>query len=436
MKTLRIRKFMVIGMISVVIFPWFIYFIVHFINLTAFQNGSQRNQEKLNEVTNLIAANPGEWSNSGWQNKLRKQLKQAKIDAVILSPSNREIFKFGNWHQNQWMQSKEITVIENGQTSGTVKLNSHWQNDTIAGICAFTALLSGIFFVGFQMRRSVVNPLEAMSKAARRIAKGDLEIHLPVSHVTEIFDVRAGFEVMVAGLNESFQNQARLEEERRFFIGSVAHDLRTPLFALRGYLEGLELGIASSPEKMAKYVGICKEKTEQLNRLVADLFAFTKLEYMEQTTSLEKVDTSLILGKSIDSLKPLALERGISIIFGSPSGKEEDTVDPHLLERAVNNLLENALRYTPAGGEISVTLKKEPGKTVIEVRDTGPGFSPEDLHRVFHPLYRGESSRNRATGGAGLGLAIAKRIFQAHGGDLAAANGRNGGAVLTGWMPS
>jgi signal transduction histidine kinase len=334
------------------------------------------------------------------------------------------------------MQSKEMTVIENGREAGIVKLNSRWQNDAIAGICAFTALLLSIFFVGFQMRRSVVNPLEAMSNAARRIAKGDLEIHLPVSRVTEIADVRAGFEVMVAGLNESFQNQARLEEERRFFIGSVAHDLRTPLFALRGYLEGLELGIASSPEKMAKYVGICREKTEQLNRLVADLFAFTKLEYMEQTASLEKVDASLILGKSIDSVKPLALERGISIIFGSLSGKEEDTVDPHLLERAVNNILENALRYTPAGGEISVTLKKEPGKTIIEVRDTGPGFSPEDVHRVFHPLYRGESSRNRATGGAGLGLAIAKRIFQAHGGDLAAANDRNGGAVLTGWIPS
>jgi signal transduction histidine kinase len=281
---------------------------------------------------------------------------------------------------------------------------------------------------------SVVKPLVAMSKAARRIAKGDLEIYLPVSRVTEIADVRAGFEVMVAGLNESFQNQARLEEERRFFIGSVAHDLRTPLFALRGYLEGLEMGIASSPEKVAKYVAICKEKTEQLNRLVADLFSFTKLEYMEQTVCLEKVDTSLILEKSIDSLKPLAEEKGISIAYRSPSEKEEDSVDPHLLERAINNILENALRYTPPGGEISVIFRKEHGKKVIEITDTGPGFSPEDLHRVFHPLYRGESSRNRDTGGAGLGLAIAKRIFQAHGGNLTALNRSNGGAVLVGWI--
>jgi signal transduction histidine kinase len=104
------------------------------------------------------------------------------------------------------------------------------------------------------------------------------------------------------------------------------------------------------------------------------------------------------------------------------------------LERALNNLLDNALRHTPQSGKFEVKWSHDSGKTKIEVKDTGPGFSPDELQHVFEPLYRGEASRNRATGGAGLGLTIAKRIFKAHGGDLTAENHPKGGAVLTGWF--
>jgi signal transduction histidine kinase len=436
MKTLHIRKFMVFGMISVVMLPWFVFFFIHFNNINVFQNGPRQTQEKTNEIITMITTNSARWNHPDWQSNLRKKLAAAKMDAVILSSANQEIFKYGSWHKNPWLSSQQIIVTKNEQVIGTVKLYSKWQNDIVAGLSALSALIIAILFVGFQMRRSVVKPLEAMSKAARRIAEGDFDINLPVSRVTEIAEVRTGFEVMVAGLRESFQKQAKLEEERRFFIGAIAHDLRTPLFALRGYLDGLEQGIASSPERMAKYVAVCKEKSDQLDRLVSDLFAFTKLEYMEQTPHLEKVDFNMILKKSLDSLRALAEKKRISIALVSTPDQYEAMADPHLLERALNNLLDNALRHTPIGGKIEVTGHSEHGKTFILVRDTGPGFSSEDLNHVFEPLYRGETSRNRATGGAGLGLTIAKRIFKAHGGDLMAANDPDGGAVLTGWIPS
>ncbi|MBD2864733.1 hypothetical protein IDH45_22380 [Paenibacillus sp. IB182363] len=114
--------------------------------------------------------------------------------------------------------------------------------------------------------------------AARQITAGDWEAKLPRSAITEIAEVRDGFERMVSGLRQAFQKQTELEEGRRFVIAAVAHDLRTPLFALRGYLEGLEQGVAQSPEKTAKYVAVCKEKSAQLDRLVEDLFTFTRLE--------------------------------------------------------------------------------------------------------------------------------------------------------------
>ncbi|MDR7000066.1 HAMP domain-containing sensor histidine kinase [Neobacillus niacini] len=434
MRTLRIRKFMVIGMVSVVIFPWIIYFFAHFYNGTPFQNGSQPVQEKLNETLDMIIIHSSKWESPQWQKKLQSQLLKENIHAEILSPSNRPIFKSRIWRSNPWISNQQFTVIENGKVVGTVRLYSQTKSDIFARILAVTTMILAIFFVGYKMQRYIVKPLEAMSGTARQIAEGDLDLNLPVSRVTEIAQVRSGFEVMVAGLREAFEKQAKLEEERRFFIGAIAHDLRTPLFALRGYLDGLEQGIAASPEKIAKYVSVCKDKSNQLERLVADLFAFTKLEYMEQTLHREKIDIEPILKSSIESLKPLADDKGVSVETEFPANDCEMTGDSHLLERAINNLLDNALRHTPNSSKIFVNWYKEPGKVTITVRDLGPGFSQDDLKHVFEPLYRGEVSRNRATGGAGLGLTIARRIFKAHGGELSAANHPDGGAVLTGWI--
>lgn len=284
------------------------------------------------------------------------------------------------------------------------------------------------------MRRFLLKPLENMSAAARQIAAGEWDVQLPLSRITEITEVRDGFEVMVKGLQKSYRKQVELEEERRFVIAAVAHDLRTPLFALRGYLDGLEQGIAQSPEKITKYVAICKEKSAQLDRLVEDLFTFTKMEYWETKLNNKAVDLKLILRKSIDSLSPLAWQKHISI---SNHAADDCLIsgDTHLLERAMNNLLDNAVRHTPSNGEIVVQCYRDGNKVKFTIRDTGPGFSSEELQQAFEPLYRGEESRNRSTGGSGLGLTISQRIIKRHGGELTAGNHSESGALLTGWIP-
>jgi signal transduction histidine kinase len=224
-------------------------------------------------------------------------------------------------------------------------------------------------------------PLERMCLAARQIAAGDWDVRLPESRITEIAEVRDGFEVMVKGLQTSNQKQVELEEERRFVIAAVAHDLRTPLFALRGYLDGLEQGIAQSPEKITKYLAVCKEKSAQLDRLVEDLFTFTKMEYLETKLNNKTVDLTFVLRKSIDSLSPLARQKHISI----SSHFTDDCIisgDTHLLERAMNNLLDNAVRHTPSDGEIVVQCYKDGSKVKFTIRDTGYGFSSEELQRV------------------------------------------------------
>lgn len=301
---------------------------------------------------------------------------------------------------------------------------------------AVFGLLAALFLIGLGMRKHILTPLEKLGLAARRIGEDDWDVRLPASRIAEIADVRDGFDAMVQGLRSSHRKQAELEEERRFVIAAVAHDLRTPLFALRGYLDGLEQGIAQSPEQMAKYVAVCKEKSAQLDRLVEDLFAFAKLEYSETETDDSRVDLRLVLRKAIEGLGPLAGEKRISVL--SALAEEECAVrgDAHLLERAVGNLLDNAARHTPARGSIVVQCRKQGDRIHFAIRDTGPGFGPEELPRAFEPLYRGEESRNRSTGGAGLGLTISRRIVRRHGGELAAGNHPEGGALLSGWIPA
>lgn len=289
---------------------------------------------------------------------------------------------------------------------------------------------------GYGLRRLIVKPIEALGRASAQIAEGDWNIELPDSRIAEIASVRDGFVEMAASLRRSFAEQAELEEERRFMIGAIAHDLRTPLFALRGYLDGLEQGIAATPEQMQRYVAVCKEKAVQLDRLVEDLFAFAKTEYLQMTPRSDTLDCRDLLRKSVEDMRRLADIKGIVIVLDESEQACFVKGDAHLLERAINNLLDNAVRHTPANGRIFTHCRREEDGAVITIRDTGPGFAASELARAFDPLFRGEASRNRATGGAGLGLAIARRIFRAHGGELTASNDSAGGAVLIGRLPA
>ncbi|MGH2345944.1 MAG: histidine kinase dimerization/phospho-acceptor domain-containing protein, partial [Chloroflexota bacterium] len=149
------------------------------------------------------------------------------------------------------------------------------------------ALLLTITAVALFLGRAVLGPLAAMSRAARRIAAGDLTILLPTSMAREIADVTTALETMGTGLHEAVKRQADLEQERCLFIGAIAHDLRTPLFTLSGYLDGLKAGLATTAEKADHYVEVCREQTVVLERLVADLFAYTRVEYLEQAPRRE-----------------------------------------------------------------------------------------------------------------------------------------------------
>lgn len=217
-------------------------------------------------------------------------------------------------------------------------------------------------------------------------------------------------------------------------IGAVVHDLRTPLFSLRGYLAGLESGVADTPEKQRHYFTVAQEKADALERLISDLFDYTRLEYLEETPVRERLELDELLETLVDGMSPQAVAKGVTMhVDVAPECPVAG--DRHLLTRAIENLLDNALRHTPSGGTVVTTCLRSGDHVVFSVRDTGPGIPEADLPHLFAPLFRGETSRNRRTGGAGLGLTIARRIIRAHGGELEAANAPEGGAVFNGRLP-
>lgn len=280
MKTIRIRKFIILCLFIILIFPWVFYVGGHFLETKSFNLGmDESHQENLESITHLIEANPDKWTNPAWQNQLSGQLEKMNMTVSILSKSDQEIFRTDFERESSEIMGK-FSIIQEGQVLGRVVL--YQANSKMTQIIAVIAgLILAFLIVAYALRKYILIPLEKMSLRARQIAEGDLDIQLPSSWISEIAEVNNGFNVMVDSLKKSFQKQVELEDGRRFVIAAIAHDLRTPLFALRGYLDGLKQGIADTPEKKAKYLEVCKEKSEQLDRLVEDLFTFVKTEYQE-----------------------------------------------------------------------------------------------------------------------------------------------------------
>lgn len=439
-RTLPIRRWLALALAAIFVVPVLVSGFITF-HLAA----TPQNTQEM--VARILGDGVASWNDPAWQATTRTRLAAEGIDFVLIE-DGREIYRSvadpaagsQGWGDGRVVQ--ELSFPGGGhQLTAYIYTDGSWgpwqrgQSWLLFPIVGFTTLLLTLSGVAWFLGRTVVRPLAATSRAARQVADGDLDIALPSSRVREVAEVSTAFDAMGAALRDSLRQQAEMEQERRLFIGAVVHDLRTPLFALRGSLEGLEQGVADTPEKRARYIGIAQEKAAALERLVTDLFDFTRLEYLEQTPNPEPLDLRALLQRLIEALQPRAEAKGVALVLTCPPGPYVVDGDSHLLTRAAENLLDNALRHTPSGGSVRVTCHAGPDTVGFSVSDTGPGIPAHDLPHLFQPLYRGETSRSRRTGGAGLGLTIARRVVLAHGGDLTARNGDGGGAIFTATLP-
>ena len=213
-------------------------------------------------------------------------------------------------------------------------------------------------------------------------------------------------------------NVRRVEQVRRDFVANVSHELRTPLAALKSVIETLQAGAIEDPVATEEFLARGDEEIDRLVLMVEELLELSRIESGEMPLALQEVPAGDILAAAVDRMKPKAERHGLSLTLDAPVSLPNINADRNLLERAIVNLIDNAVKFTPTGGDIHVSARARDGLLTVDVRDTGEGIDPDDLPRVFERFYKAD--RARRGGGTGLGLAIVKHSIEAHGGSVSA----------------
>ena len=280
--------------------------------------------------------------------------------------------------------------------------------------------------IALWMTSRIVKPVVELTAAARVATQG-----LPLPLVT----VAGNDEV--AELSKAFNRMAvRLAEEeeqrRRLFVG-IAHELRTPLSVIQGTLEGiLDRVVEPSPERIAAL----HSQAVLLKRLITDLRDLSLAQAGQLRLNRQTIDISGVVRETLEAFGPLADERAVGLRLDAPASLTPVPADPDRLRQVVQNLVENALRYTPAGGEVRVMLRDGNGEGVhLQVADTGSGIHAQDLPHIFEHFYRADESRARSSGGTGMGLAIVKSLVEAHGGHVGVESAPGTGSTFIVTLP-
>jgi two-component system sensor histidine kinase BaeS len=275
--------------------------------------------------------------------------------------------------------------------------------------------------------------LHQMQETTERLTAGDSRARAPEGGGDEIAAVARSFNRMADELLERARALEASDTARRQLLADVSHELMTPLTAMRGYIETLGMSeLELNPSTRDRYLRIVSEETGRLEHIIGDLLDLARLEGGGTTLRREQVPVALLFNRAAErherelAARGITLERAISGDAGTVAG------DPDRLEQVLQNLVANALRFTPPDGRITLTSSRDDGAVRISVRDTGPGIPPDQLPHIFDRFYKADASR-KAAGGSGLGLSIARAIVERHGGTIAARN--DNGAVFDVTLP-
>jgi signal transduction histidine kinase len=238
----------------------------------------------------------------------------------------------------------------------------------------------------------------------------------PGNMVDEIGQLEFAFGAMARKLNEQFENLRKTDQLRRELVSNVSHDLRTPLASMHGYVETLLIKNAElSTEKRLEYLEIARSHTRRLEELIGDLFELSKLDSASIHPNLEAFSLAELLHDTVHEFRLEAEQRNVDLSIDAPDGPGKVHADIGLVQRVLENLIRNALKFTPEGGRINIRLDEKPGAVAVAIEDTGCGIAEEDLGHVFDRFYRAENTNQKHPEGAGLGLAIVHKILELHG---------------------
>ena len=282
---------------------------------------------------------------------------------------------------------------------------------------------------------ALADRISRLETATRAIENGDLSARADIPGRDEIASLARSFNQMVLRLHTVDQKQKELDALRRDLIAWAGHDLRTPLSSIRLLVEALADGLVSDPQTVQQYLQQAKKQVDQLSGLVDDLFQVSQLDAGGMLLHLEPASMTDLISDTLESFTTQAQQKNITLSGSAAPGIDPLVMDVQRMGRVLNNLISNALHHTPSGGVVTILAESIPGSVAVSIRDSGEGILPEDMPHVFERFYRGDKSRNRASGGAGLGLAIARGIVEAHNGSIRLESQLDQGTVFTIILP-
>ena len=275
------------------------------------------------------------------------------------------------------------------------------------GIAAAAATAAAI---GWLVSTRIVRPVHALAGAARQISRGDYDARVSVTGEDELTVLGRAFNEMAGSLGSA-------EERRRQLLSDVAHELRTPLATIDAYLEGLADGVV---EPRPETWQLLRTETARLNRLSEDIARVSRAEEHQLELRPRHVHPQQLLESAIQAAAPGFTAKNITLHIADGDNAPDVDVDAERIGEVLANLLENALRHTPAGGTVTLAAARDGNAAVLTITDTGDGLEPDELERIFERFYRTDTARSRDRGGSGIGLTISRAIVEVHGGTLRA----------------
>ena len=312
-------------------------------------------------------------------------------------------------------------------SSSQVRLMAKDMILTATIILVFTALS-----VGLWIYRSIAVPLVKLRKATRNIKEGNLDFVLEVEGNDEFSQLCQDFEEMRKRLKESTEEKILMDKENKELISNISHDLKTPITAVKGYVEGIMDGVADTPEKMDRYVRTIYNKTNEMDHLINELTFYSKIDTNRIPYTFSKLNVEDYFSDCAEELGLEMETRGIELVYANYVEKGVQVIaDGEQIRRVIHNIVSNAIKYMEKPKGIIQLRVKDVGDFIqVEIEDNGKGIAAKDLPYIFDRFYRTDVSRNSSKGGSGIGLSIVKKIMEDHGGKVWATSRLGIGTIM------
>ena len=341
---------------------------------------------------------------------------------------------YGLSHTKLAQQVKDSTEVVYDISVGE-SANSQTQVRLIAKDVLFTATVILVFTalsIGLWIYRSIATPLVKLKKATQNIKEGNLDFVLEVEGDDEFSELCRDFEEMRKRLKESAEEKVLMDKENKELISNISHDLKTPITAVKGYVEGIMDGVADTPEKMDRYVKTIYNKTNEMDHLINELTFYSKIDTNRIPYTFSKLNVEDYFSDCAEEVGLELETRGIELVYANyvESGIQV-IADGEQIRRVIHNIISNAIKYMDKPkGIIQIRVKDVGDFIQVEIEDNGKGIAAKDLPSIFDRFYRTDVSRNSSKGGSGIGLSIVKKILEDHGGKVWATSRLGIGTIM------